>query len=642
MCLFFWLAFLKNSDAYYEPYLVIGLVGLACMIFRMPCFRIMYGVNGAESAVIDSAEEQRRMERRVSVLALILSAVFSILVAAANYRLFTELELSYMAGGISRALCTAVALVLCLAGGFFAAVNILLFLAESGVNIFSSVFFENKRMITMDNSSTETVTEPEKKSGSKNVLSVAPVSGTKTFILTALFIAAVDCTVLFLAKYPGVLTEDSIWQIEQLLTGEYSNHHPFYHTMLIKLCYNAGLHLFSGDSNAAVAVYSVFQILAVSCCFGYVASTMRLMGVKKPFIVASVLWFAFLPCHFMYSFSVWKDIFFGIFVTVFLVTLFRMLNGIGGGTDRSEAVPAETEKRKTTAGQWILMTVSGLGFCLFRSNGWAVFLVSTLVFLVLFGKKRKKLCALFAGIIMVSFILKNPVLNAIGVSKTDTIESLSIPAQQIARVIDECEYDLTPEQRELLEKVVDVRHVPVYYSEFISNPIKDLVRSTGDQEYIKEHSAEYLNLYIELGLSHPKQYFEAWVEETKGYWNSGYDYWVTVDDVCENELSISRATVSSAVNTIVEQYADLFRSSPLRIFQSIGFHVWLAVILLFAAIVNKSRAGAFMAVPLIINIFTLLAATPVFAEFRYAYSLFCVFPFLVFAAFFRKDTVDNG
>ena len=47
---------------------------------------------------------------------------------------------------------------------------------------------------------------------------------------------------LFLAAYPGILTNDSISQMQQLLSNSnYSNHAPFYHTMLIKGCVSIGL-----------------------------------------------------------------------------------------------------------------------------------------------------------------------------------------------------------------------------------------------------------------------------------------------------------------------------------------------------------------------------------------------------------------
>jgi len=42
------------------------------------------------------------------------------------------------------------------------------------------------------------------------------------------------------------------------------------------------------------------------------------------------------------------------------------------------------------------------------------------------------------------------------------------------------------------------------------------------------------------------------------------------------------------------------------------------------------------------SIVSLLIATPVFAEFRYTYSLFCIFPFVMLAPFYRKKEIGSN
>ena len=347
------------------------------------------------------------------------------------------------------------------------------------------------------------------------------------------------------------------------------------------------------------------------------------MGLPRHWLLVSFAWYALLPCHILYSFTMWKDIPFALCTAVFLVTLYRLLAAIDA----------------RSAGRYALLFISGTGACLFRSNGWAVFLVSIIVFALLFRKKEKKLfLLLFLCIAGLTFVMKHQVLDAIGVSSADTVESLSIPVQQIARVITECEDKLTGEEWSMLNKLVYMRAVPVYYSEYISNPIKELVRETGDQEYLRDHALEYLKLYIRLGCRFPKQYFEAWVEQTKGYWNSGYNFWITAEGVGENNLGIFSSVRSGTAASLIAQYAYLFSSFEfLSLFQSIGFMVRLTAVLMFAAFAKGRKSAAFTAVPLLVNILSLLAAAPVFAEFRYSYGIFCLMPFLIFTAFKSRD-----
>ena len=62
------------------------------------------------------------------------------------------------------------------------------------------------------------------------------------------------------------------------------------------------------------------------------------------------------------------------------------------------------------------------------------------------------------GTILLTLVYKGPVLNYFNVTPPDTIESLSIPAQHIARVIVDGG-TLTEEQEKLLSKAVDISQI---------------------------------------------------------------------------------------------------------------------------------------------------------------------------------------
>lgn len=208
----------------------------------------------------------------------------------------------------------------------------------------------------------------------------------------------------------------------------------------------------------------------------------------------------------MYSFTMWKDVFFGAVVTCFVVGIYRVLR--------------EFDRKRIDI---FITVVSAVGICLLRSNGWVAFLVSTVVFVVLFGKKNKKWALTFFIILASTFVLKHSVLQAIGVKQPDTIESLSIPAQQIARVVADGK-PLSEEQKKLLNQVIEVERIPEVYTDFISNPVKNLVREKNNQEYLHTHRNDFIKLYLQLGLKYPHKYIAAWIDQTKGYWNGGYSY----------------------------------------------------------------------------------------------------------------------
>lgn len=446
------------------------------------------------------------------------------------------------------------------------------------------------------------------------------------FLISAGVFAAVYLSVLFLAKYPGILTEDSISQIEQGLSGIYSNHHPVFHTWIIRFFILSGQKLL-GSVTAGVMLYSVFQVLVIACCFGYVISTLRIMKAPRAFVIIAAVLYAALPFHIMYSFTMWKDILFSAGMAVFLVTLFRIL-----------------ALRRAGFAACTGLFISGLAICLLRSNGFLAFLLSVPVFAIMFGRRRKGICAVLLLCLACSFVLKNTVLSAMGIKGADTVESLSVPVQQIARVISEQPGMLTDDELALLEKVVDVSKVQGCYTQFISNPVKDLIRETGDQQYLVQHKLEYLKLYVRLGVKYPLQYIAAFADETKGYYNSGYDFWVIADEITPNSSGIERHTLCPAFESVFNSFTAFFDTCPfLQLFRSIGLWVWAAATVLYVSIKKKNAAGAFLSVPLLAMILTLLAATPVFAEFRYAYAVFCCLPFLVSAAYYVKsEDTPNG
>lgn len=284
-----------------------------------------------------------------------------------------------------------------------------------------------------------------------------------------------------------------------------------------------------------------------------------------------------------------------------------------------------------------VLLIGGIGTCLFRSNGWFVFLLTVLCAIVLFGKTRKRMCALLATILIITFILKHPILSYLNVSQPDTIESLSVPAQQIARVVVD-HNDLSEEQRELLGKIVNVEAISETYLPYISDPIKNLVRISKNQDYLEEHKAAYLKLYFALGLSHLDTYLYAWIDLTKGFWNGGYAYGIWSGSVRENDFGVERIVHSEKIRIALEGYLWLYPNVPvLQIFVCIGFFVWLVIGFGILCILRKDKEGFFVIIPVLSIVLSLMVATPVYAEFRYAYAVFCCVPFLLFAVFYKSS-----
>ena len=546
--LYYWCIFLVKADSYYSPYFVLAIIAV---IHRTVCI-----------------SKNIKPSKQNKILLTIFSVVLSLTVVLANYSLFHAI--------VSHAY-RLIAIIEVFLGGFVVFRECIIALSEFNIKN-SEVILRNKNLF---------------------------------FLSLWLIIIFVDLFIFYTAQYPGIFTPDSIGQVRQILTGVYTNHHPFYHTMIIKIFIDIGLNVFN-DINVGVALYSIFSIFVLATCIIYIVKT--IYTITKNLNLTLIVYICYLvyPVNIKYSFYMGKDVFFGVAISVFVVTIYKILNNIGNYKVN------------------LLITfLSSLGVCLLRSNGLFVYVFSFIVFFILFFKKYKFINLIMVITILLSIILKYPVLSSLNVKQPDTIESLSIPAQQIARVIKD-EKELTSDQKELLNKVIDIDKIPDYYVSFFSDPIKNLVREKGNQDYLKEHSKEYLNLYIQLGLKYPQKYIEAWVDQTRGYWNSGYAFWRWADGVTNNDLGVYQTINNKFFDSALTLYLMEWSGSPIfTFFLSIGFMVWFLIMFVYKSALYKRKDLFFIMVPPLLVIATLLIATPLYAEFRYAYAVSLTLPFII-------------
>lgn len=548
-----WMALLYGTDARYQVYIVCGIVA-AFSLYR-------FG-------------NQAKAGDKVTIR--VLAVVLAFLVLLANYPVYKEGHMAY-----NVALFT-----LLLVGGaqVFQSISILLF----------HWFDCEKRAKVQDITSRK----------ERLCFFLGP------FIL----IAVIDLGYLFLAAYPGVLTPDSVSQVRQLMTNVYSNHHPFWHTMLIKLWISVGLTIF-GNMNAAVVLYSVFQILCMAAIFAFVVLTIYQSSHRPLYAILAWVYFAVMPYHIAYSCTMWKDVLFGACVALLITAVFRILTRVG----RQNWI------------NYFVLCVSGIGTGILRSNGWLALAVSGVVFAICLRRKNAKIVVTVLSLIVISGIIKGPVIKLLDVSDPAFAESLSIPIQQVARVIADGK-ELTEDQRELIEQVIPMELLAKDYKSYISDPIKGVLSKAEAGAYLQERKGDFFRLWLTLGMRYPGEYVKAWVDQTKGYWNGGYDYpYVALDiKASAGEYGISQVINSPIVARLFRGYFGIFRPVFGTVL-SIGIYVWL-VLIIFAYLINRRNVNALLCVPIIAIVLTLLVATPVAYEFRYIYAIFTSIPLLLYVA----------
>ncbi|MBS5387612.1 MAG: hypothetical protein KHY31_09560 [Clostridiales bacterium] len=417
----------------------------------------------------------------------------------------------------------------------------------------------------------------------------------------------------FLAYYPGIITDDAEWQLAQAIgLRSYSNHQPWIHTMLHRLFYSLGFSLFH-TPNAGVAACVIAQMCVMAGSYAYLLMTFYKEKLHKYFIFGCLLFFAVIPFNAVYAVTLWKDVLLGAVVLLFSLSIWKIIR-------KSEAGKG--------AGDYVLFGITGVLLCILRSNGYYAYLLCIPFFILFFKRKRKIIIPICITTVMLTVFYKGPVLEYYEVEPPDRIESLSVPAQHIARVIVDGG-ELTREQYELLEKAVDVSQIKEVYFPTISDPIKTLVRETGDQEYIEKHKWDYFKLWLELGVRHPSTYLKAQIDQTKGYWYPDVQYWVTTTMLKENDWGMFRdSKLPDSVVKGMEFWENIYIDIPvLGLLWSIGFYTWMLFVL--AGISIKKGKSILPFLPVLAILISLFIATPVQAEFRYSYAMITTMPLFI-------------
>lgn len=444
----------------------------------------------------------------------------------------------------------------------------------------------------------------------------------------SLIYIVLNVLILILCKYPGDIFYDTVWQLDEIKTGLYTNHHAVYHTFLlgvfVKLGYVTGI----GIANA-LFVYTIFQIIIVGLIVAYYIKTLYEMRAPVIIMVLTYAFILFNPISLKYATYVDKDQLYVYTALLFLLALTRIILGIGNAKRRD----------------WVYMIIGGLGFGLFRGNGFVILLATMIAAILVKSEVRKKLMIAFASLAVVVFILNTPVRNAMGVKPSEFSESLSIPIQQVSRVVYDG-YELTDEEKDMVFALVEEDVIKEQYKPYISDNMKGRIQFFGRDDYFKENIIDYAKLYIKVGLRYPTEYVKAWVDQTYGYYTPGYgntglgfgpyepvnNMWIELTYEIEND----RKTIVPSLIDFLNSYAELFENnSILYQFLEIGGLVYL-MLYMFVIKIWKKNKTLFIEIAGLVTVVTLLMASPLCTSIRYTYLIFVAIYLSVTTSFYER------
>lgn len=415
----------------------------------------------------------------------------------------------------------------------------------------------------------------------------------------------------FLVYYPGCMTYDSYYVAGQAVLGvEPSDWHPYTYVLLVRLMMRFGM-LF-GDISEGVAAYSLFQMAFLAGAVAYGVCWLLKKQMRPYFALLIALFFALVPIFPVLSVTLWKDIPFSICVFLYTLSVYDALESRG---KTLHSVPG--------ALGWILLS---LLVVLLRHNGYCIVLPTALALFLYLRKGAKRLLPALLLPLLLAPVIQN-LYYANGVAKGVFSESLSIPAQQIARTV-VSGGTITKEQRESLARFFDMEKLQ-NYDPFLADPVKN----SFNREYLESHKTEFFKLWARLLPPNRKEYCKAYLAQTLGYWMPGVRCKIAFPLADEGEkIGVNqRNLLESYTGEIWNRWENRYR------FPSLGTLVWTAVFFAGLTLI-KRRAGELIAfLPLFLLWLTLMAATPVHCEFRYLFALPLSLPFLACLSMRRRQ-----
>lgn len=126
----------------------------------------------------------------------------------------------------------------------------------------------------------------------------------------------VTFSVYLLAHWPGVMTNDSIDQWNQVFTGVFNGWHPAFHTFNI---------WFLTRISASPAIVAFAQIIATSCVIAWGLDELRKNGASAWAIWSTVILFCLLPLYPQITITLWKDVAYSVSVLALSILALKMV-----------------------------------------------------------------------------------------------------------------------------------------------------------------------------------------------------------------------------------------------------------------------------------------------------------------------------
>jgi len=412
----------------------------------------------------------------------------------------------------------------------------------------------------------------------------------------------VSWTICWAARFPAVMTPDSMDQWTQLSTGHYNDAHPVAHTLLLR----------AADSvwpNPAAGVVVQFVLMALAA--GYALAVVRDLVPGQAMVIAAGAWFILHPVCGALQTTLWKDVPFSSAFLAFTACMVRIL---------------QSRNQPLALFDWSVLGLSGLCLCLWRHNGLAVTIAGLACLAAIQPQRHWRHLACLATILACLAGFKIVIVRVFHAPPPPLSASLAIPLQQTAAII-AADGVVTDAQREGISAILPWSFWKGAYSRTIVDPLK--FHPQFDARVIGSAPGRYLTIWLGLCWQNPGLAFRAWLRQTAVLWDPVVDARDTYPvGIVENRFNLAPRPLSRFLASAVDR---LFRAMELPGLAWISRPSLIHALLLTAAGICLAGGGPPALAPFVpwaAATFVLFFLIPS-PDFRYFYPAFCSFPVLM-------------
>ncbi|MGG7151224.1 DUF6020 family protein [Clostridium neonatale] len=429
----------------------------------------------------------------------------------------------------------------------------------------------------------------------------------------------------FLALYPGYLSYDGPGQIaDYFVRNKLNAWHPIVHTMTLVWCFKIGNFIF-GNYAAGLTLHCLIQAIISALVLAYLVISMIRWKLPKILVILSILFLGFNPIIQVFVFTTTKDVIFGaLFLLVILYTMDIVYNS----------------NQFFSSNFYIIRYVlSVIIMSLFRKQGIFVFIFFVPIFIYVAKVYWKK--AVIISLISISFVFAffGPISDSLGIIPGPISETLSVPLQQIARVMNINPDSLTTEEKKEVYNYLSEETLKKYIPE-ISDPIK----ADFNLDEFNKNKIEFFKLYLNIGMKNLGIYIDSFLYGNLGYFypsTEGINQWgYLMYYHSPLEININQNSLFPLyLKYLMIAGNDLFRSIPiLSFFVAQYCPFWIFMIVLMILLKQKKYD---LLIPLSFTILYWLSLLlgPVCC-IRYAYPLLISVPLIISFPFINCNRKD--